>query len=109
MAASGGRDNSQEVRQTLAVNPEASAYYTTAFDASSGAVTLSTYFRYTTLTSAALYADDSIFARFRGFNANGLGAVDNLGISQIPEPSAFAALAGLGVLSLAASHRRRRA
>jgi hypothetical protein len=63
----------------------------------------------TTLTSAALYADASLYAGFRGFASNGLGAVDNFAISQIPEPSAFAALAGLGVLGLAASRRRRRA
>jgi hypothetical protein len=226
LSANGGLNNSQEVRQTLTINPEASAFYNTAFDASLGAITVSTYFRYsnvavtgsggtpitlgfagntttslftgggpgdmilarinkpgtntgqltiqtrvsgtgstpatgslssfaltngnwyfltstltrtgtanqfsfttsisnassdgtigslidsiaaTTLTSAALYADDSLFAGFRGFASNGLGAVDNFAISQIPEPSAFAALAGLGVLGLAASRRRRRA
>ena len=34
---------------------------------------------------------------------------DNIEVSVIPEPSAFAAIAGLGVLGLATSRRRRRA
>lgn len=62
----------------------------------------------TTLTSATLYADTSLFTGIRGFNTNGLVAVDNFSVSQIPEPSAFATLAGLGVLGLAASRRRPR-
>jgi hypothetical protein len=36
-------------------------------------------------------------------------AIDNMSFSAVPEPSAFAALAGLGALGCAATRRRRRA
>ena len=39
--------------------------------------------------------------------SRGTNLIDNVNISAIPEPSAFAALAGLGVLGLAATRRRR--
>jgi len=41
--------------------------------------------------------------------SNGSMRYDNIEVSVIPEPSAFAAIAGLGVLGLATSRRRRRA
>ena len=61
-----------------------------------------------TVTNSTLWNDsDGVFATFRA-QGNGVGMIDNLAVSQIPEPSAFAGLAGLGALGLAASRRRRR-
>lgn len=54
-----------------------------------------------------------LWAGFLAKSTNGSGArafqVDNFSASAIPEPSAFAALAGLGAIGLAATRRRRRA
>jgi hypothetical protein len=41
------------------------------------------------------------------FNASSALAIDNVTLTAIPEPSTYAALAGLAVLGLAASRRRR--
>lgn len=63
-----------------------------------------------TVTNAGLYADADLFAGFfarqTGGNPIQIAAVDNF--SVIPEPSSFAAIAGLGMLGFAASRRRRR-
>lgn len=42
------------------------------------------------------------------FNGTSALLVDNISVSAIPEPSAFASLAGLATLGLAATRRRRR-
>ena len=63
-----------------------------------------------TFSNSALYADADLFAGFfarqTGGNPIQMQAVDNF--SVIPEPSSFAAIAGLGMLGFAASRRRRR-
>jgi hypothetical protein len=59
-----------------------------------------------TLAAPAVLSDSTIYG---GFRASFVGKSDNIAFTQIPEPSAFAALAGLGALGFAASRRRRRA
>jgi hypothetical protein len=57
-------------------------------------------------------ANDFIFNTI-AFSFNNAGAyaisLDNISVSVVPEPSSFAALAGLGALGMVASRRRRRA
>ena len=57
-------------------------------------------------TNAILYEDDAVLSVYDIRNTNGINAVDNLGVSYIPEPSA-AGLLGLGVLGLGLRRRRR--
>jgi hypothetical protein len=58
------------------------------------------------LTSADIAADTTVYAAFRGFNRDGLGAVDNFAATQnVPEPSTIALLGLSGALLLV---RRRR-
>ncbi len=57
------------------------------------------------------FNQSTFFAGFGGGNNSGtnIAAFDNFSVTAIPEPSAFAALAGLGALGFASSRRRRRA
>jgi len=57
-------------------------------------------------TNATLYEDGSVISVYDVRNTNGINAVDNLGVSYIPEPSA-AAMLGLGALAFGARRRRR--
>jgi len=64
-----------------------------------------------TITQAGTYGASGLYAgvNFRnGFGNTRFTTLDTFTASAIPEPSAFAAIAGLGVLGLAASRRRRR-
>ena len=58
-----------------------------------------------TMTNADLAADQTAFAAFRGVSGQHIVALDNF--SVIPEPSSFAALAGVVGLGVAASRRCR--
>jgi PEP-CTERM motif len=57
-------------------------------------------------TSAAVVGGGQVGIRM-GSIASHTGRLDNFSITAIPEPSSFAAFAGLGVLGLTASRRRR--
>ncbi len=61
----------------------------------------------TTLTSADIASDSSVWAAFRTFQADGDGGLDNFGASVVPEPGTTV-LVGLGLGTLVLVGRRRR-
>lgn len=69
-------------------------------------------FTFTPTGSVALTASDVVEFRFLGYAASTGASIryDNVSVSAVavPEPSAFAALAGMGALGFAALRRRRR-
>jgi hypothetical protein len=67
--------------------------------------TLITSLAPTLLTNGDVAGDSTLYAGFRGLGANGLGAVDNFEVTQVPEPASMAVL-GLG--AMCAFRRRAR-
>ncbi len=66
--------------------------------------------RLATLTDLTWAPGQTLYIRFLDGNGAGAWGIDNFSfVTAIPEPSSFAALAGLGALGFVASRRRRRA
>ncbi len=58
-------------------------------------------------SNADITKDGAMFAAFRGFNADGLGKIDNFSAAAVPEPGVVA-LMGLGAVGLLAGRWRER-
>lgn len=84
-----------------------------SFDSGASYTTLGTGFSVSSWTADAPSANGFNMETFMNANlgsslAAGTAFMDNFSVSAVPEPSSFAALAGLAVLGLAATRRRAR-